>query len=119
LTNHFGRWFLHGLEKITEETARKPSSEMDSPILTWTFDSLDEDLEMKRFCSSIPGFCSSTLVEGPLGTFINPNEDKLCGVGSDWIDGPHIGISSRPKQNQAKTERHLREGNGRSVPPFE
>ena len=29
------------------------------------------------FFSSIHGFCSSTLVEDPLCTFINPNEDKL------------------------------------------
>ena len=118
LTNHFGRWFLHGLEKITEETARKPSSEMDSRILTRMFDSLDEDLELERFFSSIPGFCSSTLVEGSSWYFHQPKRRQAI-VGSDWIDGPHVAISSRPKQNQAKTECHLREGNGRSVPPFE
>jgi hypothetical protein len=50
---------------------------MDSRILTRMFDSLDEDLELERFFSSIPSFCSSTLVEDPLSTFINPNEDKL------------------------------------------
>ena len=77
LMDQFGRWFLHGLETITQETARSPSSEIDGRVLTWTFDSLDEEHELERFFSSIPGFCSSTVVADPLGTFIRPNESKL------------------------------------------
>ncbi|KAH9983039.1 hypothetical protein BJV74DRAFT_54068 [Russula compacta] len=77
LMDQFRKWFLQGLEKITQETARIPSSEIDRRVLTWTFDSLDEDHELERFFSSIPGFCSSTVVADPLGTFIRPNETKL------------------------------------------
>ena len=77
LMDQFGRWFLHGLETITQETARSPSSEVDGRVLTWTLDSLDEDQELERFFSSIPGFCSSTVVADPLDTFIRPNESKL------------------------------------------
>ncbi|KAH9983038.1 hypothetical protein BJV74DRAFT_852179 [Russula compacta] len=75
--DQFRKWFLQGLEKITQETARIPSSEIDRRVLTWTFDSLDEDHELERFFSSIPGFCSSTVVADPHGTFIRPNESKL------------------------------------------
>jgi len=73
----FGTWFLQGPRRITEETARKPSSEIDGRVLAWRFDSLDEDLELERFFSCIPGFCSSEVVADPLGTFIRPNENKL------------------------------------------
>jgi len=73
----FARWFLQGPKRIIEEIARRPSSETDGRVLAWTFDSLDEDLELERFFSCIPGFCSSEVVADPLGTFIRPNEDKL------------------------------------------
>jgi len=103
LKDHYGRWFLQGLGKITEETARKPSSEMDGRLLTWTFNSLDEDIELERFFSSIPGFCSSTLVEDPLDTFIRPNEDKLLWalIGlMDRTSASHL-VPSRVKQRRS------------------
>jgi len=77
LMEEFARWFLQGPKRIIEEIARRPSSETDGRVLAWTFDSLDEDLELERFFSCIPGFCSSEVVADPLGTFIRPNEDKL------------------------------------------
>ncbi|KAI0298951.1 hypothetical protein BC826DRAFT_1120995 [Russula brevipes] len=77
LKDHYCRWFSLGLSKITEETAREPSQEMDGRLLTWTFNSLDEDIELERFFSSIPGLCSSKVVMDPHGTFVVPNEDKL------------------------------------------
>jgi hypothetical protein len=46
-------------------------------LLTWIFDSLDEDLELERFFSSIPGLCSSMVVMDLLGTFVVANEEKL------------------------------------------
>ena len=103
LKDHYGRWFLQGLGKITEETARKPSSEMDGRLLTWTFNSLDEDIELERFFSSIPGFCSSTLVEDPLDTFIRPNEDKLLWalIGlMDRTSASHL-VPNRVKQRRS------------------
>ena len=103
LKDHYGRWFLQGLRKITEETARRPSPEMDGRLLTWTFNSLDEDIELERFFSSIPGFCSSTLVEDPLDTFIRPNEDKLLWalIGlMDRTSASHL-VPNRVKQRRS------------------
>jgi hypothetical protein len=77
LKDRYCRWFSLGLKRITEETAREPSVGIDGRLLTWIFDSLDEDLELERFFSSIPGLCSSTVVTDPLGTFVVPNEHKL------------------------------------------
>ncbi|KAI0296126.1 hypothetical protein B0F90DRAFT_1747471 [Multifurca ochricompacta] len=77
LRKRYQKWFLQGMAKVVEATARKPSSEIDNRALMWTFESLDEDHELERFFSSIPGFCSSTVVNDPLGTIIKPNQDKL------------------------------------------
>jgi hypothetical protein len=76
---------------------------MDGRLLTWTFNSLDEDIELERFFSSIPGFCSSTLVEDPLDTFIRPNEDKLLWalIGlMDRTSASHL-VPNRVKQRRS------------------
>ena len=50
----------------TEEVALKSSSEIDTRALMWTFDSLDEDHELERFFSGLPGFYNSKVLKEPL-----------------------------------------------------
>ena len=49
-----------------EKAALKSSSEIDTRALMWTFDSLDEDHELDRFFSEIPGFHNSKVLKQPL-----------------------------------------------------
>jgi len=52
--------------KTIEQTAFDSPSEIISRALMWTFDSLDEDHELERFFSGLPGFRSSKVVADPL-----------------------------------------------------
>ena len=56
----------HGVHKTAEETALKSPSEIDTRAFMWTFESLDEDHELERFFSGLPGFRSSKVVDDPL-----------------------------------------------------
>jgi hypothetical protein len=46
-----------------EKAALKVSSEMDTRALMWTFDRLDEDHDLERFFSGLPGFHGSKMVK--------------------------------------------------------
>jgi hypothetical protein len=101
--DRYSTWFLRGVGTITEESARKPSSESDGRVLTWTVESLDENHEPERFFSSIPDLCSSTLIEDPLSTFIRPDEDKLLWalIGlMDRTSASHL-VTTRIKQRRS------------------
>jgi hypothetical protein len=53
--------------KITPvKAALKLSSEIDTRAFMWTFDSLDEDDELERFFSGLPGFHNSKVLKKPL-----------------------------------------------------
>jgi hypothetical protein len=71
------RRLLGGVIKAAEETAQGLGSGIDGRALSWTFDWLDEDLDLERFFAAIPGFCRSKIVVDPLGAFIKPNDRKL------------------------------------------
>ena len=62
-------WFMH-LLRLTSMTPKeailKSSSEIDTRAFTWTFDSLDEDHELDRFFSGLPGFHNSRVLKDPL-----------------------------------------------------
>ena len=68
----FGHIFVWLVEiwdiiRMTPETAAlKSSSESDTRALMWTFDSLDEDHELDRFFSGMPGFHNSRVLKQPL-----------------------------------------------------
>ena len=49
-----------------EEAILKSSSEIETRAFTWTFDSLDEDHELDRFFSGLPGFHNSRVLKRPL-----------------------------------------------------
>ena len=57
---------VQGMQKTVEETALSLPSEIDTRAFIWTFDCLDEDHELERFFSGLPGFRSSNVVEDPL-----------------------------------------------------
>jgi len=54
------------MRKTAEETALNSPSEIDTRAFMLTFDSLDEDHELERFFSSLPGFRNSKVVDDPL-----------------------------------------------------
>ena len=72
LVHIFGRpfnRFIHLLDLTSttpKEAALKSSSEIDTRALMWTFDSLDEDHELDRFFSGLPGFHNSRVLKEPL-----------------------------------------------------
>jgi Family of unknown function (DUF6535) len=56
---------LEGMVKTAQKSALNLSAKIDGSVLKWIFDSLDEDSELEQFFESIPGFCSSNVVEEP------------------------------------------------------
>jgi hypothetical protein len=61
---------LHRLKRVMDlslmtpkKAALKVSSEIDTRALMWTFDRLDEDHELERFFSGLPGFHGSKMVK--------------------------------------------------------
>ena len=66
-----------GMQKTAEETALNSPSEMDARAFMWTFDSLDEDHELERFFSGLPGFRSSKVVSDPLPSLTQEERLKL------------------------------------------
>jgi hypothetical protein len=67
--NHLISWVLEVMNKVgvaPEKAALKSSPEIDTRTLMWTFDSLDEDHELDRFFSGMPGFHNSRVLKHPL-----------------------------------------------------
>jgi hypothetical protein len=77
LEHLYRKWFLQGVKKTVEETARRPSAGIDNRALMSTFDSLDDDHELERFFAGVPGLCNSKVVHDPVGSFIEPNMSQL------------------------------------------
>ena len=67
-----------GMQKTAEETALRSSSEIDTRAFMWTFDCLDEDHELERFFSGLPGFRNSKVVNDPLPSLTEDERSKLC-----------------------------------------
>jgi len=66
-----------GMQKAVEKTALHSPSEIVTRAFLWTFDSLDEDHELERFFSGLPGFRSSKVVEDPLLSLPSEQKEKL------------------------------------------
>ncbi|KAH9991181.1 hypothetical protein BJV77DRAFT_963013 [Russula vinacea] len=62
LRDRYRRWMLGGVEKIAEETASEPSSDLDIGILDWTISALGDDDSLETFFEAISGFFKSKLV---------------------------------------------------------
>ena len=66
LENSYRKSLVRGMQKTVEETALTSPPEIDTRAFKWTFDCLDEDHELERFFSGLPGFRSSKVVKDPL-----------------------------------------------------
>ena len=66
LFSRYGRGVKTGKRKWAEETASKPSWEIDTEVLERLLIVVDEDDELERLFDDIPGFCESKLVQKPL-----------------------------------------------------
>jgi Family of unknown function (DUF6535) len=63
--------------QTAQESALQLSGDIDSRVLRWTFDSLDEDHELERFFEGIPGFCNSEVVDNPKTILYTLGRSKL------------------------------------------
>ena len=64
-----GRRFYHSLDMkamTTEKAALASPSIIDARAMMWTLDRLDEDQELQRFFSGLPGFHNSRVLKQPL-----------------------------------------------------
>src|SRR5260370_25519554 len=65
------------MQKTVEETALNSPSEIDTRVFLRTFDSMDEDHDLERFFSGLPGFRSSKVAEDPLPSL---TEERKAGL---------------------------------------
>jgi len=77
LMDKYLRNFWKIMPKVIEEAALNSPSEIVARAFIWTLDSLDEDHELERFFSSLPGFCSSEVVADPLPHLHDDQRNKL------------------------------------------
>jgi hypothetical protein len=66
-----------GMQKAVEKTALSSPPEIDTRAFMWTFDCLDEDHELERFFSGLPGLRSSKVVDDPLPSLTKGQKSKL------------------------------------------
>ncbi len=74
----YQRQFFHGIDRVAEECAQKPSSEIDSRVLLWTLQSSDQDPELEQLFESIPGFCGSRVPNDLKATFKASISEKMA-----------------------------------------
>ena len=74
---YFRYLFVQGMQKRVEQSALKSPSSIDTRAFMWTFERLDEDHELERFFSGLPGFRSSKFVEDPLPSLTGWQKFKL------------------------------------------
>ena len=68
---------VRGMEKTAEETALESPSDIDTRTFMWTFDNANEDHELERFFSGLPGFRNSKVVVDPLPSLTEEEKWKL------------------------------------------
>jgi hypothetical protein len=77
LAEGYRKLLVQGMRKTAEESALNLPPEIDTRAFLWTFDSLDEDHELERFFSGLPGFRSSKVVKDPLPDLTSEQHWKL------------------------------------------
>ena len=77
LKERYRKLLEQGMQKTAEETALNSSSEIGARAFMWTFASLDEDLDLERFFSGLPGFRTSKVVDDPLLILTSEQKKKL------------------------------------------
>ena len=86
LEKSYRKSLVQGMQKTAEETALKTSSDIDARAFMWTLDCLDEDHELERFFSSLPGFRRSTVVKDPVPSLTEEDIWKLYGALNGLLD---------------------------------
>ena len=81
----FRELVVGGIVKRGQETVSALSAKIDSGILKWTFDALDEDHELEQFFEGIPGFCNSNVVDDPQSILVRL-DDGLGGAFSGFLN---------------------------------
>ena len=84
-----GNWFNHflGPAFLTPTKAALNSSlDLDSHALMWTFDHLDEDQQLARFFSGLPGYHTSKDVKQSLRSIKDPQKLKLLRAIIGFLD---------------------------------
>ena len=66
LSDRYSDGFIPGIWKVAEETASNPSSEIDASVIERILLGLDDDHALEAFFNTIPGFCTSNIVNVPL-----------------------------------------------------
>ncbi|KAH9056711.1 hypothetical protein EDB87DRAFT_1687048 [Lactarius vividus] len=77
LEKSYRKLLLQGMQKTVEKTALNSPLGVDTRAFLWTFDSLDEDHELERFFSGLPGFRNSTVVGDPFPGLTEEQKWKL------------------------------------------
>ena len=80
LVGYLSDWLVqlwNVIQLTPEKAALKSSSEIDARAMMWTSDSLDEDHELERFFSGLPGFQRSKLLQEPLNYLNEPQKLRL------------------------------------------
>ena len=80
LEESYREMLVQGMQKTAEETALKSTSDIDGRAFMWTFDCLDEDHELERFFSGLPGLGNSKLVDNLLPSLPSEQKQKLHGA---------------------------------------
>ncbi|KAI9453128.1 hypothetical protein BJY52DRAFT_1399705 [Lactarius psammicola] len=86
LEQSYRKLLVQGMQKTVEETALNSPSEIDTRAFMWTFDRLDEDHELERFFSGLPGLRSSKVVDDPLPSLTEEGKKKLSEVLIGFLD---------------------------------
>ena len=98
-------WFVHirRLASMTpDEALLKSSSDIDTHAFTWTFDCLDEDEELDRFFSGLPGFHNSRVLKEPLHDLDDQQKLRLLEAAIRLLDRT---LSSNVLSDQARRRR--------------
>jgi hypothetical protein len=80
LTEGYREFLAQGMRKTAEECAFGSPPEIGTRAFMWTFDCLDEDHELERLFSGLPGFRSSKVVNDPLPDLTSEQQGKLLSV---------------------------------------
>ncbi|KAH9061971.1 hypothetical protein EDB87DRAFT_1682635 [Lactarius vividus] len=104
LKKRYHKLLAQGMLKTAEGTAFNSSSEIDTRAFMWTFDSLDEDHELERFFSNLPGFCNSKVVDNP---FPRLTPDQKLRLSTTLIELLNLTFSSDSLPERVKNRRAI------------
>ena len=91
-----------GITKEVEDMAQSHASHLDTSVISGTFNTLDDDLDMEQFLAAIPGFYNSDKVNRDLHNFERLNSKQLPASIISFLDHS---LSSDVLSESSKQER--------------